>query len=63
MDFNFNLFTEGNVVDAKILRGLGYGIDEVVMRLINKIPNWVPEKINGRRVSVQYNLPVNFNLN
>lgn len=59
----FIINTEGHVVDAKILRGLGYGIDEEVLRVINKMPNWVPGKINDRSVSVQYNLPVNFNMN
>ena len=59
----FIINTEGHVVDAKILRGLGYGIDEEVLRVINKMPNWVPGKINDRSESVQYNLPVNFNMN
>ena len=58
----FIINTEGHVVDAKILRGLGYGIDEEVLHVINKMPDWEPGKVNDRRVSVQYNLPVNFNL-
>ena len=53
---------EGKLKDAKILRGLGYGIDEEVMRVINKMPDWIPGKQNGKNVSVQFNLPVNFNL-
>lgn len=58
----FVINKEGKVNDAKILRGLGYGLDEEVLRVINKMPVWIPGRINDRRVSVQYNLPVNFNL-
>ena len=59
---SFIVNSEGHVVDAKIIRGLGYGIDEEVLHVINKMPDWEPGKVNDRRVSVQYNLPVNFNL-
>jgi protein TonB len=32
------------------------------LRVIRAMPDWKPGKQNGRPVSVQYNLPVNFTL-
>lgn len=52
----------GKIHDPKILRGLGYGCDEEVLRVIGLMPDWIPGKQDGKTVSVQYNLPVSFNL-
>lgn len=59
----FVVNSDGKIKNVKILRGLGYGLDEEVLRVVNKMPDWIPGKQNGKEVSVQYNLPVNFNLN
>jgi protein TonB len=53
---------DGKIKDAKILRGIGGGCDEEAMRVVKSMPDWKPGRQNGRNVSVQYNLPVNFNL-
>jgi TonB family protein len=52
----------GKVRDAKILRGVGYGCDEEVLRIVKSMPDWIPGKDKGTAVNVQYNLPVNFTL-
>jgi protein TonB len=53
---------DGKVKEAKILRGIGGGCDEEALRVIRNMPDWKAGKQNGRAVSVQYNLPVNFTL-
>lgn len=53
---------DGKVKDARILKGVGGGCDEEALRVIRAMPDWKPGKQNGRAVSVQYNLPVNFTL-
>jgi protein TonB len=53
---------DGKIKDAKILRGIGGGCDEEALRVVRSMPDWKPGRQNGRNVSVQYNLPVNFNL-
>lgn len=53
----------GEVEGVKILRGIGYGCDEEVLRVINKMPVWKkPGKNNGKAVKVRYNIPVSFKL-
>ena len=54
---------EGQVVTPKILRGLGGGCSEAVLRVVNKMPQWKPGKQNGRPVNVIYRMPVKFRLN
>ena len=41
----------------------GYGLDEEALRVISKMPTWVPGKINGKPVKTKFTLPVKFVLN
>ncbi len=41
----------------------GYGLDEEALRVIRKMPTWVPGKINGKPVKTKFTLPVKFVLN
>ena len=55
---------EGNVTDAKVLRGVsgGPGYDKVALQVVKAMPKWGAGKQNGRSVSVQYNLPIKFTI-
>lgn len=53
----------GEVEGAKVLKGIGFGCEEEVLRVINKMPTWKkPGKNNGIAVRVRYSIPVNFKL-
>ena len=54
---------DGSLSDIRILRGLGYGLDDEVLRVIRLMPRWTPGKQRGKPVRVQFNLPVKFILN
>lgn len=53
---------KGQIERVKILRGLGAGLDEEVLRVINKMEGWKPGKQNKRPVNVLYRVPVKFKL-
>jgi len=53
---------KGEIESPKILRSLGDGLDEEVIRVVMEMPQWTPGKQNGKEVSVFYNLPVKFKL-
>ena len=53
---------EGNVVDAKVIKGIGHGCDEEALRVINSMPKWKPGKQRGKPVEVYYTLPIVFKL-
>lgn len=53
----------GNVECAKVMRGIGYGCDEEVIRVIGKMPRWKKAGKNaGQPVKVRFNIPVSFKL-
>ena len=58
----FIVNTKGELINPKIVRSIGGGIDEEVLRIIDKMPLWVPGRQRGKAVNVQFNLPVKFRL-
>jgi len=53
----------GKVEAAKVLKGIGLGCDEEVVRVLNKLPKWKkPGKNAGHPVKVRFNIPVAFKL-
>lgn len=52
----------GEIRELRVLKGIGFGCDEEAVRVVSKMPNWIPGKQNGKTVSVQYNLPIQFAL-
>lgn len=55
----------GKVENIKVLKGIGYGCDEEVVRIVSKMPKWMKagKNENGDPVKVRYNIPVRFKLN
>ncbi len=51
----------GSIRDAKIVKGIGSGCDEEVLRIVGDMPSgWTPGKQSGKSVSVSMTLPVKF---
>ncbi|HSJ67142.1 MAG TPA: TonB family protein [Anditalea sp.] len=58
----FTVTTNGDLVDPDILRGIGHGLDEEALRMIQDAPTWSPGKLNGEAVNVKMRLPIRFKL-
>ncbi|NTW26252.1 MAG: M56 family metallopeptidase, partial [Lentimicrobium sp.] len=58
----FVIEKDGQVSNAKILRGIGNGCDEVALKAIQQMPPWRPGTQKGEAVRVQFNMPVSFKL-
>jgi len=56
----FVIQSDGAVTDVKILRGIGGGCDEEAVRVVKMMPNWIPGMEKGKKVAVQFNLPIKF---
>ena len=41
---------DGSLSDIKIKKGLGYGLDEEIVRIIKMMPKWQPAQHNGKTV-------------
>jgi periplasmic protein TonB len=53
---------DGNITDIRILRGIGGGCDDEVVRVLRLMPEWIPGKCGDDCVRVQFNMPMKFTL-
>jgi TonB family protein len=54
---------DGALTNIKVVRGIGDGCDEEVLRVMKLSPLWKPGMQNGKTVDVAYTVPVAFLLN
>jgi TonB family protein len=58
----FVVETDGSLLGLKIARGISKGLDEESLRVLRQSPNWKPGIQNGKKVRVQYSVPISFTL-
>lgn len=58
----FAVNAKGQVVDAKVLRGVDPSLDQEAIRVVQSSPKWTPPKQGGRPVKQLFTLPVIFKL-
>lgn len=59
---SFIINKTGDIQSVHVLQGIGGGCDEEAVRVISKMPRWIPGKNHGRAVQVTYTLPIVFKL-
>jgi periplasmic protein TonB len=59
---SFIVGKNGDITDVKVVRSLHYLCDKEAMRVVKSMPRWTPGKQNGHNVTVQFTLPVVFQL-
>lgn len=59
---SFIVWNDGSIKNVKIVRGLGAGLDEEVIKIIKAMPMWSPGIQNGKEVNVEYLMPIKFDL-
>jgi len=59
---SFVVEKNGSISNVEILKGIGSGCDEEVIRVVKLMPNWTPGVDKGKKVRVKYNIPVKFKL-
>jgi periplasmic protein TonB len=57
----FVVCQDGSLCNEEVLKGIGGGCDEEVIRVIKAMPKWKPGLQNGKPVRTYYTLPVSFN--
>ena len=52
----------GNVSDVKVIRPVlnGPGLSSEALRVVSAMPKWIPGRMDGKNIKVQYMLPVKF---
>ena len=51
---------DGSINDAAIVKGIGFGCDEEVIRVVKAMPKWTPGQKDNAIVRTSFTLPVNF---
>lgn len=59
----FKVDENGFVQNPVIVRGIGAGLDEEALRVINSQPQWTPVDKNGNQEDVYFTVPVKFDIN
>lgn len=52
----------GKISHAKVARGVDPTLDKEALRVVRAMPRWIPGKIHGKNVDVNYTMPVDFRL-
>lgn len=59
---SFVVTGDGSISQLSVAKGIGFGCDEEALRVVSKMPNWIPGKQSGRAVSVRFTLPITFQI-
>jgi protein TonB len=59
---SFVVEKDGHLTDIKVVRGVGYGLDDEAIRVLKLAPAWKPGIQNGRPVRVAYTMPFSFQI-
>ncbi len=57
---SFVVGKDGNVSDAKVIRGIDPSLDKEALRVVNSLPRWKPGKQRGEPVRVSFSVPISF---
>jgi periplasmic protein TonB len=55
---SFVVEKDGSLTDIKVLRDIGFGTGAEAIRVLKRSPKWTPGEQNGKKVRVQYSLPI-----
>lgn len=58
----FIIGKSGELLNAKVIQGIGGGCDEVALEVLRKRKDWMPGKVRGKPVVQQMILPIAFKL-
>lgn len=53
---------DGSITDVRVTKSIYPSLDKEAIRVVSKMPKWIPGKQNGSVVRVKYTLPLTFRL-
>lgn len=60
---SFIVEKDGSLSDVQVVRSVDQSLDNEAVKVIKKMPKWIPGQQNGKNVRVKFTLPVEFKLN
>lgn len=59
---SFVIEKDGSVTNIKVVKSPDERLSQEAVRVIESMPKWKPGKAQGKKVRVQFSLPINFKL-
>ncbi|MDE7412757.1 MAG: energy transducer TonB [Muribaculaceae bacterium] len=59
---NFVVNKDGTIGDVKVIEGVDPDLDKEAIRVVKRMPNWIPGRKDGKPVKCYYNVTVTFRL-
>ena len=56
----FSVGMDGYISGVRVVRSVSKSLDSEAIRVVSKMPSWVPGKKNGRPVRAEMTIPINF---
>lgn len=67
---SYNVYPDGTIRDVVAIKGklvpgkwkdkVGYGLDEKAVEIVKGLPKYIPGEVNGKKVKVNYRIPIKF---
>jgi protein TonB len=58
---SFVVDANGRISNVRVVKGIDKGCDAEAVRVVKKMPRWIPGKQAGKPVSVNFTMPIKFN--
>lgn len=55
---SFVIEKDGNLSDIKVVRDLGYNSAAEAIRVMKRMPKWIPGSVKGKKVRTLYTMPI-----
>lgn len=62
VSLSFIVEKDGSISNIDILRSIDPSLDKAAVKIVEKMPKWTPGEQRGKKVRVQYTVPVTFKL-
>ena len=56
----FSVGMDGYITGVRVVRSVSEALDAEAVRVVSKMPPWIPGKKNGRPVRAEMTMPINF---
>ena len=56
----FSVGMDGYITSVRVVRSVSESLDAEAVRVVSKMPPWIPGKKNGRPVRAEMSIPINF---
>ncbi|MEY4876945.1 MAG: hypothetical protein RL708_2094 [Bacteroidota bacterium] len=62
VNVSFVVLSDGSISSIEFKKDIGYGFAQEAVRILKKMPTWIPGKHKGKPVAVRIKFPIRFSL-